>query len=578
MHAASGSSRSVRAAAAVRGAPIPAPPSEGTAGHAGASAKSVPLKTALRAAVVAVLAARVVALPAAAAAPDRYVVTLDSALSRFEVSACFAGEPPATLSAASPEAGDFLGAARYDDGAAVERRGATLRLNTARRDACIRYEIDLDRVERGPGVRPHRAQAVRLGATLMMSPSMWLWRPADGGHRREAEIGFRLPPGHDVSAPWPRLPDPLRPREVRFALGGTPPDWSATVALGRLLTEEIPIGPARLRLAVVPAIEEIRLADLRTWIATAAGTVADLYGEFPLASVQVLLVPVNDAGEAVPFAQVLRGGGSALRFFVDPRHPLDDFMRDWTAVHEFSHLLHPFFRDEDVWLAEGLASYYQNVLRARSHVLSPREAWQELHAGFERGRRQATGLTLEEAARRMYRDRAFMRVYWSGAAIVLLADLRLREASAGRESLDSAMRRFRDCCLPSERIWSAGEYMMRLDELTGAAIFGELYREHAETHRFPDLGAAYERLGLRLEGGAVALEDSAPSIVHRDAIMRGRAPTDQVRSEQVRPGLVQTRRVRHMSGLGSDSSSTCVLDARAVHPCTAEGLPFAELP
>ena len=37
-------------------------------------------------------------------------------------------------------------------------------------------------------------------------------------------------------------------------------------------------------------------------------------------------------------------------------------------------------------LAEGLATYYQNVLRARAGLLTPSEAWEQIDAGFARGR------------------------------------------------------------------------------------------------------------------------------------------------------------------------------------------------
>ena len=39
----------------------------------------------------------------------------------------------------------------------------------------------------------------------------------------------------------------------------------------------------------------------------------------------------------------------------------------------------------------------------------------------------------------MYRNGAFMRVYWEGAAIMLLADQRLRARTQGSQSLDTAL-------------------------------------------------------------------------------------------------------------------------------------------
>ena len=65
---------------------------------------------------------------------------------------------------------------------------------------------------------------------------------------------------------------------------------------------------------------------------------------------------------------------------MDPDRPLDDLRTDWTATHEFSHLLLPYVSRRDRWLSEGLASYYQNVLRARDGRLSETDAWRKLDA------------------------------------------------------------------------------------------------------------------------------------------------------------------------------------------------------
>ena len=72
-------------------------------------------------------------------------------------------------------------------------------------------------------------------------------------------------------------------------------------------------------------------------------------------------------------------------------------------------------------MSEGLASYYQSISRARVGMISTRETWEDLRAGFERGARQ--GRTLGDATENMRAELAYMQVYWSGAAIFLLADL-----------------------------------------------------------------------------------------------------------------------------------------------------------
>ena len=197
-------------------------------------------------------------------------------------------------------------------------------------------------------------------------------------------------------------------------------------------------------------------------------------------------------------------------------------MADWVLIHELSHLLHPVIDSSDRWLSEGIASYYQNVLRARAGLNDAQSAWNRLHAGFERGIRGTQhGRSLAQTSETMMRDRSFMRVYWSGAAIALLADVELRRRSAGAQSMDTALAAFRGCCLPAERSWSARELMEKLDQLTGTAVFMDLYREHVEAQDFPDLTALYRELGLQsMSATSLRLDPTAPGAAICEAIMR----------------------------------------------------------
>jgi hypothetical protein len=161
---------------------------------------------------------------------------------------------------------------------------------------------------------------------------------------------------------------------------------------------------------------------------------------------------------------VIRNGGEAIELYIDERQPLGDFLRDWTATHEFSHLLLPYVEGRHRWVSEGFAQYYQNVLMARSGAYDRQKAWQELYEGFERGRLSRPELSPNEAAAGSHRE-SKMKVYWSGAALALMADVELRERSGGSETLDDVMARLQACCLPSDRVWSGPELFATRDSL-----------------------------------------------------------------------------------------------------------------
>src|SRR5262249_23984899 len=143
------------------------------------------------------------------------------------------------------------------------------------------------------------------------------------------------------------------------------------------------------------------------------------------------------------------------------------------------------------------ASYWQNVLRARSGLLTPQDAWSKLDAGFGRGRAAPdAAMSLHDVTDEMHSRRAYMRVYWAGAAYWFGADVELRRASGGKLSVDVALGRFRDCCLAQMRAWEPAAFAAKLDALVGADVFARRWREFDAATGFPDVAPLYRALGI----------------------------------------------------------------------------------
>jgi len=198
---------------------------------------------------------------------------------------------------------------------------------------------------------------------------------------------------------------------------------------------------------------------------------------------------------------------------VRPDATLDELRADWTAVHEFSHLYHPYLGDDGRWLAEGLASYYQNVLRARAGLLRPDEAWQRLEGGFARGRRATEDVPLADIGRGRG---ATMRIYWAGAAYWLDADLALRKRGS---SLDAVLDRHARCCLRGSASMTPMGFVAALDEAGGDGVFARLYREYAAAREFPSQQTAYATLGIQADGGSLRFSSKPQAAGLRAAIM-----------------------------------------------------------
>ncbi len=450
--------------------------------------------------------------------PETYRARLSEDWSRLRVEACFDDPVPNRLYAGSGNAHKFLisPGIRYGKNTYMASLGERfIAIDVRANTSCLGYTVAIRAAANGTQMGGRLTD----DRAMLISPGLWLWRP--DRLPDDASLRFELPDGVSVSAPWPLLE--RRGATSRYRLVDTPTDWPARLAIGEFMVRELDVDGARLRLAVVgtsPSVDEVAVS---AWLDEAARAVTTLYGRFPSPDTQLLVVPIGTQAEPVPWGEVLRGGNPAVHLFIDQTRPSPEWRHDWTAVHELSHLLLPYISRRDAWLSEGFASYYQNVLRARAGLISEADAWRKLVAGFERGRQDTrSGVSLAQASREMRRRHAFMRVYWSGAAIALIGDMQLRQLSDGL-SLDVALSRLAACCLPSRRMWTAEEAFATLDELIGQNVLSVLSAQWRGSDRFPDVSVLLEHLGVIGRGDNLSLDDAAPLAPLRRALMTASA-------------------------------------------------------
>jgi hypothetical protein len=431
-------------------------------------------------------------------------------LSTVEVQLCFDGSAPNRLyrndRSSQWSSGIYLQQQRLQ----TREHDGTVRLPALPDNSCIEWQVDLDAAL----IATHQRAMTKTGGDLIMSADVWFWRgPGD----RKLDIRVKLPAGLSFSTPWKA--NGQQDGYLHYQSENTPPRWETKLAVGKFDIQSIKVPGAQLRLAVPGNTSSQQQQKFATWIQESATSVSEVIGRFPQADPQVLVIPSGNRGSAVLFGQVIRGGGMSVIFWVDESRPLREFLDGWTATHEFSHMLLPYITSRDRWLSEGLASYYQNVLRARSGRITERQAWQELYDGLERGRK-GTGQGTLAAATRAGRA-STMRVYWSGAALMLLADKQLRVSSSGQQSLDTALKALSECCLENGVTWQAKDMFDQLDSLTGTQIFSEIYQRYANGEGFPDLQNTWDELGINTAGYQISLEPDAPMADVREAIMKG---------------------------------------------------------
>lgn len=447
---------------------------------------------------------------AAASVVHEYTVRVASGLDTMHVAARFE-EPVHEVRARSGSAGRYLDdAKRCDTEEILSYRGQRLELPQTG-VTCIDYVVDLKRA-----ATAERRNASLAKDNVVVSPAVWLWRPPLDPNTRII-VHFDLEDGIDVSVPW----RPLADRDGSYEIPPSPRSARAVAVFGRYINVRRELQDGELTIALLRPNGAIDSAALVDWVHDTASNVSLAYGRFPNPSPQVVVVPVGRNGwqsdSPVPFGRVLRDGGEAIELFVNERRPIEDFYDDWTATHEFSHLMLPYVRPGHRWISEGFAQYYQNVLLTRAGRYDERRAWQKLHDGFERGRNSRPELSPNEAARRGVGE-ATMKIYWSGAIIALMADVELRRRSGGHESLDRVLEQLQGCCLPSARRWSGPELFDKLDGFVEGPVFMPLYRKYADAGGFPRFEDTLERLGVTVSDGTIHLSNDAELAGIRRAI------------------------------------------------------------
>lgn len=450
-----------------------------------------------------------------------YTVTVDSTLSRLVVEARFE-HPVHTVTARSRNAGRFLlDARRCDEDAEIRLRSRRMVL-PAEGIRCLDYTVDL----RGAAGQ-YRNNRNLAANNRVVSPSLWMWRPELSNGTR-IHVEFRLPEEMRVSLPWQQLDA----SGTRYLLSRSPESASAPAVFGRFDYREIEVPGSSLRVSLLDGQAPMDKDAVADWVRATATDVSLAYGRFPNPSPQVVVVPVTTSRSSspVPFGRVIRDGGETVELFVKPDQPLENFLEDWTATHEFSHLMHPYLKSEHHWITEGFAQYYQNVLLARSGAYDAEDAWRKLYAGYERGRASRPELSPNEAAAGNRRG-GRMKVYWSGAALALIADVTLRERSGGKETLDTVLDNFQACCLPSDRMWTGPEFFAKLDSLASEPVFIPLYRRYADAAGFPDTDEVFLRLGIQTRGDSVHLRNGAELAAIREAITRTVIPVAEWRGQ-----------------------------------------------
>jgi hypothetical protein len=258
--------------------------------------------------------------------------------------------------------------------------------------------------------------------------------------------------------------------------------------------------------------------DFHKWALTAASSIKAFYKDYPLA--RTVITVHAGPGETVLYGESTYNDELAqgeIEVQVGRETSFESLINSWTLTHEMVHLTFPIVHEEDRWLAEGIATYVEPIARKRTGLISEEQVWQELAEGLPQGFSEASPPYLRIGNFRGTRHRGEM--YWGGALFCLLADLKIRESTSNRMGLEDALVSIVQAGGTSASDWSARKALSVADAKLGKPVLLPLFEQFQDEQVEVDLQELYDKLGLVNDRGEFKLNDEAPLLPLRLAII-----------------------------------------------------------
>lgn len=358
----------------------------------------------------------------------------------------------------------------------------------------------------------------------------------DGLARRENEIDYARRFGRSLLAPASSFllrPDPERddvPIHVRFATDGIESglrrDGAGFVLLshelrvgtyttfGPVATRDLDVAGASVRLAILDGALDLPPDELGRWVAEAERGVIDFFERPPATRTLVVLAPIPGL-YGVLFGKMLPASGPGVVVILGEHVTPPELHADWILVHELFHAGTPSFVDEGKWYDEGLATYYEPLIRARLGWYREADLWREFLRNMPRGVEAMERRGLEHPVE-------FSDTYWGGGLFCLLADVEARRASNGAVGLEDGLRAVLRRGGAASQVWPLARAFEVADGALARPVLAPLAGAHADHGAPVDLAGLWRNLGVSLDPqGGVAFDAAAPLARVRHALVYG---------------------------------------------------------
>jgi hypothetical protein len=248
-------------------------------------------------------------------------------------------------------------------------------------------------------------------------------------------------------------------------------------------------------------------AEMLDWVKRGAKAVSNYLGKFPVAQVTIDIA-AEDVGGQIHGTTY---GGQLIRMRIGHTVSARDLADDWVMTHEMFHLAFPTMGQQHLWMNEGLSVYLEPIARSRIGILTTKEYWKELVEGLQNGQPEAGDKGLDQT-------HTWGRTYWGGTIFWFLVDLKIREQTHGKKSVDDVIKTILAAGGDGSVTWPMEKVLDMGDQATGTHVMHDVYDQLVPQAHTVDFGPIWKQLGVNYNDGDVTFDDTARLAWLRKAI------------------------------------------------------------
>ncbi len=267
------------------------------------------------------------------------------------------------------------------------------------------------------------------------------------------------------------------------------------------MTSTLLIGGSKIDVTIESGEMKLSQTELLHWVQSAAEAVATYYGRYPVARVQLRIIPAGGSG--VRHGETFGYDGGLIKIRVGKQTQAAELANDWMLTHEMVHLSFPSMADEHHWIEEGIAVYVEPIARIQARQMSAEQMWSDLVRDMRKGLPQEGDEGLDHT-------HTWGRTYWGGALFCLVADVEIRKQTHNKKGLQDALRGILDAGGDITHDWELTEAFKTGDRATGTTVLSEQYAKWRDKPAQVDLASMWKELGIAPEGKSVRLTEDAP--------------------------------------------------------------------